>query len=352
MKVLQVGSSLFDWGGIERYVLYLTEGLRERGHQVEVTCPPGSPLDKRISEGKRLLALHGQFRPSTVVPYLRLLRRNRYDVVHIHFSPDFIIPAWAARVTRQPLVVMTRHLALTWSRSKVKRYTKLFDHIIGVSEATRSKLLASGIPADFVSVAKAGCPALEPASVRDESRSALGIGEDAFAIGSFGRLVKEKGVDLLASASSQLPEGVEVHLFGDGPLRADLERVQGPKLRVHGFTAAVADAMNAMDVVAVPSVWEEAFPYSVLEAMSLGKPVIASRVGGLPEMVDENVTGFLFDKGDSQGLISSIEALASDPARLASMSVAAKDRHAFAYTVAHMAERIEAVYERLVRSRH
>jgi glycosyltransferase involved in cell wall biosynthesis len=237
--------------------------------------------------------------------------------------------------------------ALTWSRSKVKRYTKLFDHIIGVSEATRSKLLASGIPADFVSVAKAGCPALEPTTGRVEARESLGIGQEAFAVGCFGRLVKEKGVDLLASVAPQLPDGVEVHLFGEGPLKASLEGIRSQELRVHGFTAAVADAMNAMDVVTVPSMWDEAFPYSVLEAMSLAKPVIASRVGGLPEMVEDGKTGLLFDKADMQGLNGCVTSLCSDRALLDLMSESARERHTSAYTVAHMAERIEGVYKRL-----
>lgn len=344
MKVLQVGSSLFAWGGIERYVLYLTDGLRERGHEVEITLPKGSPLDQRITEGKHHLALHGQFRLSPLLSYIRLFRTKRFDVVHIHFSPDFIMPALAARLSRQPFTIMTRHLALTWSRRKVKRYTKLFDHIIGVSGAVRIKLARSGVPESMLSVAKAGCPGLEPGTSRTEAREMFGVGGNAFAVGSFGRLVKEKGVDVLAAATLDVQVGTEVHLFGDGPLKPDLDKKVSEKLHVHGFTADVADAMNAIDVVAVPSVWEEAFPYAVLEAMSLGKPVIASRVGGLPEMVEDGHTGLLVEKGDVAGLVSAIGRLASNEQEVNSMAQNAREVHRSEYTVAKMAERIESVY--------
>lgn len=330
MKILQVGSSLYDWGGIERYVAYLTEGLLGRGHDVSVTCPPGSPLDKNAAGKKHLIALKGQFAPGSYLKYRRLFKENTFDVVHIHFSPDFVMPALAARHAGIKKIVMTRHVALHWSAGKVKRYTKLFDQIIPVSHAVETKLRESGVPQKMMTVAKAGVPALQANSAP----------KSEFTVGSFGRLVKEKGIDVLLKACNQ----GRLEIYGDGPERAELEKLATPNTKFMGFIPNVAEAMNACHVIAVPSVWEEAFPYSVLEAMSLGKPVVASRVGGLPEIVEDGVTGRLFEKGNVEELAAVLGELRADPQLCSRMGETAKLRHREEYTVERMAERIESVY--------
>src|SRR5947208_441728 len=105
MKILEVASSLREWGGIERYVLYLTQGLTERGHQVEVTCTPGSPLAQRLQSPHHRLALRGKHSLVALGRYVRLLRAGKFDLLHVHFSPDFLMPAYAARLTGRAKVV-------------------------------------------------------------------------------------------------------------------------------------------------------------------------------------------------------------------------------------------------------
>ena len=338
-----MGSSLFDWGGIERYVAYLSDGLVGRGHDVEVLCPPGCPLAERVNVPVRGFALHGQFRFDQLLPLLRVFRAGRYDVPHIHFSPDFVVPALAARCARVPLVLMTRHVALPWRAGKVRRYLRLFDHIIPASHAVERCLAESGVPAGRMTVAKAGCESLTPRASRSEARTALGIQGDAFAVGVFGRLVKEKGVDVLLGATA-VPDRVRYEVFGEGPLAQTLRTIADRRTTFHGFVPDVADAMAAMDVVVLPSVWEEALGYAALEAMSLGKVVVASRIGGLPEIVVDGETGLLFEPGSSAELAACITRLAADPSLGARLGRAAKELHQDTYCVSHMAQRIEAVY--------
>ena len=343
MRVAQVGTSLFDWGGIERYGVYLAAGLQARGHEVEVLCPPASPLAQRVSVPVRPQALKGQFRFDRLVPLLREFRAGRYDVAHIHFSPDFVVPALAARYARVPLVLMTRHVALPWRASKVRRYLRLFDHIIPVSHAVERRLAESGVPPDRMTVAKAGCEPLVPKAPRGETRQNLGIGEDAFAVGVFGRLVKEKGVDVLLEAKD-VPERVRYEVFGEGPLLETLRGRADGRATFHGYVPDVADAMAAMDVVVLPSVWEEAFAYAALEAMSLGKTIVASRIGGLPEVIVDGSTGLLFDAGSSDALAKCLTRLEGDAELCQTLALAALESHRSAYCLPHMAERIEAVY--------
>lgn len=347
MRILQVGSSLESWGGIERYVAYLSEGLADRGHEVAVSCAPQSPLNNHLAVPSVPLAVRRKFDFRAFSQYLRHFRARRYDVVHVHFSPDFLLPAMAARATGQPLSIMTRHVVLPWSGVKVRLYNALFDHFIGVSDAVRNQLLTSGISPSKISVAKAGCPALTPLKGREVTRRELGIDNGQVSVGFFGRLVQEKGLDVLISAAASLPQGIGFEVFGTGPLRNELEahaKSSGSPVRFHGFREDVSDCIAAVDAVIIPSVWEEAFPYAALEAMSVGRPVLASRVGGLPEIVEEGETGYLFERGDPADLGAATARLLANPASARQMGERARELHRCRYTVDKMAERIEAVY--------
>jgi len=340
MKVLQVASALHDWGGIERYVQYLTDGLRWQGHEVTVACPPNSPLHRRILDGVVPISVRQKHDPRVLAAYLRHFRAHRYDVVHGHFSPDFLLPALAAKLTRQPRTIMTRHVAAPWSRPKARHYLRLWDHIIPVSDAVRVRLAASGVPEDRMTVAKAGTPVPRPQRARDDVRAEWGSG---FHLGYFGRLVPDKGIETLLRAATELPAGVQMHIFGDGPLRTQVDRAKG--VRSHGFVENVTDAMNAMDATVIPSEWEEAFPYAALESMALGVSIVASNVGGLPEVVQPEVTGLLFPKGDASAIARAVRRLQESPDLRAEMAAHAQRIHRETYTVEQMAARIAAIYE-------
>jgi glycosyltransferase involved in cell wall biosynthesis len=347
MKILQVGSSLESWGGIERYVAYLSEGLAGRGHDVVVTCAPCCPLDMHLSVRSVPITVRRKFDFPAFSQYLRHFKAVRYDVVHVHFSPDFLLPAIAARMTKQPLSIMSRHVVLPWTQTKVRLYSGLFDHFIPVSESVERQLLASGVRKEKMTVAKAGCPALAPTKIREVTRHELGIHNGVMAVGYFGRLVAEKGVDTLIAACAELPKGISFEVFGNGPLSSELEsraKLSNSQVRFHGFREDVPECIQAMEAVVIPSIWEEAFPYAALEAMSVGRPVIASRVGGMPEIIEHGKTGLLFDKGDFAGLAAATAQLACNPELKAAMGAQARETHRSCYTIEKMAERIEAVY--------
>jgi len=340
LKILQVASSLYDWGGIERYVVFLAQGLRDRGHDVQVACPVGSPISVRVPDSIPI-EMRRKFDFRGFGDYLRLFRSQRFDIVHGHFSPDFSLPAYAAKLTRQPFRVMTRHLATHWNRTQVRSYCGLWDHIIPVSEAVENRLAAAGVPRKQMTVAKAGLPEPQPTRTRDEARRNLGIPDNAFAVGSFGRLVGEKGVEVLIDAIGSVPAG-HAYVFGSGPLETELKlRTKGHnRVSFMGQIADVADAMLAMDVVAIPSTWEEPFPYAALEAMALGRPIVASRIGGLPEMVEDGVNGRLFTARNSAEMARALLAMKED----VGLGPAGRARYEREFTLPLMAERVEAVY--------
>jgi glycosyltransferase involved in cell wall biosynthesis len=340
---LQVASSLRSWGGIERYVAYLARGLASRGCRVAVACPDDSPLASRVSDHVSV-EMRGKLDVRAFAAYLRLFRAEKFDVVHAHFSPDFLLPAYAARLTRQPMTVMTRHLAVRWHPAKARLYARLWRRIIPVSHAVERRLVEAGIPASQMTVAKAGVPPPEVRSSRADVRRGLGIGDAEFAVGSFGRLAPEKGIEVLVDAAARL-SGVRVCIFGSGPEEAALRaRASSDAVSFHGQISDVGDAMNAMDAVVIPSTWEESFPYSALEAMALGRPIVASRIGGLPEMVADGVNGSLFTPGNANELAQTLDTHRLDPDRCAAMGRSGYARYLAEFTVDHMVDRIMAVY--------
>jgi glycosyltransferase involved in cell wall biosynthesis len=344
MKILQVGSGLHGWAGIERYVVYLSDGLRDRGHEVSVSVTPGTPFAEAVGDRAIAISVRNKFDLQALGAYTRLFRAQRFDIVHTHFNPDFLVVAYAAKLAKGPKLVMTRHVALPWAALKAKNFAMLYDRIIPVSEASQRKLLASGVPAGRMRVAKAGCPALIASAEVN-----LGAGFNA---GFFGRLAPEKGLRVLLGAAEILTNqsGMTLHIFGDGPLRSEVEAAasNGSNIRCHGFRTDIADCMSAVNAVVIPSVWEEAFPYSALEAMSVGRPIVASDIGGLPELVEPHSNGLLFAPGDAAGLAAALTTLASNPGLGIRLGGKGREIQRQEYTVPRMAERIEAVYRELI----
>ncbi len=342
---MQIGSSLHSWGGIERYIAYLIQGLAARGHRLELTCPPNSPLAQKSAAPWFGISNRRTFNPVAYGRYVCLFQKGRYDIVHSHFSPDFLTVGLAARRVSGTKAIMTRHVALPWKPAKARLYAALYDRIIPVSEASYRALESSGIPAEKMQVAKAGCPPLEPTRSASDVRQELCIDHETFAVGIFGRLAPEKGPGIALDAAAKLTCRARVLFFGDGPMYEEvLRRCEDRPAQALGFKPNVANWMGGMDAVAIPSVWEEAFPFAALEAMSIGKPVIASDVGGIPEIVEHGVTGLLVAPNDPGALAAAIDELASDPNTARRMGDRGRSVHRANYTVPKMAERIERVY--------
>ncbi|MCX7800501.1 MAG: glycosyltransferase family 4 protein [Fimbriimonadales bacterium] len=342
--IVEVATSLRDWGSIERYVLWLTQGMPRFGWNTVLLAAPGSPLIHRAGGLGRPLRFGGKYDWSAFPRLVRTFRRLQPDVVHLHFSPDYLVPAIAAKVARSR-VMATRHLGLPYSRRKVRLLAKRIDLWVGVSRFVSETLVRSGFPPGTVRTIHSGVPGLQPTMTAEQARARFGVTPGCLAVGYFGRLEPEKGIEGALAACAGV-RGLEWHVFGGGSLESRLrDACNGRSVLFHGKVESVADAMAAVDVVAIPSWWDEAFPFAALEAMSLGLPIVASNVGGLPEAVDEGVTGFLVPKEDPKALRSALEELSAHPERRRSLGEAARRRYRELFTLEAMLER----YDRLLR---
>jgi glycosyltransferase involved in cell wall biosynthesis len=343
------------WAGTEKYIIDLSRELRRLGHETIIGCQLNSELNVRAREHGiptiplEMRKIHDWWQ----LPKFVRAMHKQFEIAHIHHHLDYVVPATAARIAQVPAVVMTRHLPHRF-HTRIKAYACgefFYDVIIAVSDAVRKTLLDCGIKPGRIRVVRNGVdPSLASGLNGARVRASLHLPPEAFLVGAAGRLEPEKGFPILLQAVAVArKQGLPVFavIAGQGTQEAELRRLRdelglGDAVQFLGFRKDVLDVIAATDVVVVPSIWDDPFPYAVLEAMACSKPVVASRVGGIPEMVT-NDSALLVPLGDPDALACAITVLAKNPSRRGDMS-----RAAFAevqrFTIPALAENVQAVY--------
>ena len=355
LRILQVAGGLPRWAGTEKYVLDISGALAARGHSVTLACPRDSVLARRADElGLRRIVfeMRSAYDWRQFPGLLRALTGN-YDVVHTHSPLDYVVPAVAARIGRMRGIVMTRHMPHPFASPLNARICApvLYDRIIAVSGFIRTVLVESGSQPRRIEVVPNGIvPVNADPDAGIRLRHDLGIPQDAILVAAAGRISSDKGFDVLLKAVRQLHAGgisLYCAIFGSGQhleqlraLAADLEI--DSVVRLPGFRDDVYDLWRAADIAVVPSVWPEPFGYSALEALSAGCAVVASRVGGLAEVVSSE-SAILTEPSDVQGVAAAIRELVSLPELRSRMQQAARQRAA-AFTLDANAAAVERVY--------
>jgi len=302
---------------------------------------------------------------------VRLIRRKQPAVVHTHTSKAGFVGRLAAVIARAPAVIHQPHGHIFYGyygprRTAVftaleRRAARWTDRIITLTDRGAAEHLAHGIgrAEQYVTV-PSGVPTAElraAALARDEARARLGLDADAVVIVGLGRLVPIKGFDLLVRALpivvSQVPSA-RVLLVGEGAERAHLEAIAASLgvascLRLTGETTDVAPYLAAADVVTVPS-RNEGMGRVIVEAMALGRPVVATAVGGIPDVVTDGECGRLVEPEDVDALAGALIELGRDPALRRKLGEAAVQR-AEAFSTAVAREKLLAVYAALLRQK-
>jgi glycosyltransferase involved in cell wall biosynthesis len=177
--------------------------------------------------------------------------------------------------------------------------------------------------------------------------------DGALVVGTAAVLKPHKGIDVLIDASARVTGDLRLEIFGDGPSRGELEaraREAGIPVRFHGYVADASSRFGELDVFALAS-WAENLPMAILEAMAWALPVVATRVGGVPELVVDRVTGLLVEPGDRDGLAAALETLCRDRPLRTALGTAGAQRVSAEFDSGAIASRMVALYEELVRAR-
>ena len=361
LSVLQVATGFPSWGGTELHILNLSEQLQKRGYDVTVACRPGRWVEERATAmGLPTIPIR-VMRQGDWQDYGRLkafMLEKKPDVVHIHWSLDMVVPGFAAKLAGVPVRVLSRHMPYPFKNpigtALYSRY--LFTRIVTVSDSVRQTLLRCGVPNDTLEVIHHGTDVEAFARIteeRKEMRASLGIPEDSVAVGIVGRIAPEKGHAVLLEAFRRVHARYPLYLVivGNGPdeqlIRESAAKMGlADKVLFTGFRDDVNNVINALDIVCVPSTWNEPCSAVVQQGMALSKPVIGTLAGGTPEMVLDEKTGFLVPPSDADALAGALARLAGDAFLRKRLGVAGKERVEKSFSLRVMTDKIEALYQR------
>lgn len=384
MRVLIAHNRYRSPGGEETHVDLLERGLGRAGVETrrferESAELAGSPLRKSAA------ALTLAYRPGGG-GIQRFLREWQPDVVHFHNIWPLLTPA-ALRAAKRSgaAVVLTAHnyrfacpsgmllrdgeihedciegssllCGLRGSRSnplegvaygfalelqrRAKMLERWVDAFVAPSAFMKRMLARSRLPAERIHVIPNGIE-LRPPAVADQPRSVLYVG----------RLVAEKGVRSLLEAATCCPE-VPIATAGDGPLAQDLARAPQANVRLLGRLGreSLRDALDAAAFTVVPSEWYDNLPFAALESLAAGRAVVAARIGGLPEIVDDGRTGVLFPAGDVMALAAALSELWARPRAARAMGERARAVAAERFSLERQTDRLLSLYDDLVSRR-
>lgn len=365
LRVVALIDHLSLTGGAERIAALVAIGLDPERYD-RVICSSRTVTDAALEEcaaaGVRVLALQ---RRSTWAlwdwwPLFRLLRRERVDVLHAHKFRSNVWAAVLGAITRVPVVIAHEH---GWKHpSRLVRFLNRHvvargcNEIIAVSRAERARMIElDGIAPERVSYMPNGIPAFVLSD--NDPRAELGIPAGSLVVGSVAQLRPEKAFELMIEAAGLIaPERDDVTfvIVGGGPQYEQLKSLveaSGLEKRVlmTGERQDIPDLVSSFDVAVCCSDREGA-PLSVMEYMAAGIPVVASRVGGLPELIEDGVNGLLFERRDANGLAEALRRLFADAGLRKRLGAAGKELQQREYSLDAMVRKTEALYEELVAS--
>jgi len=363
--------STFDAKTDTKWLLLLLRHLDRQRVEPAVVCMYGGGAMQERFEALGIetenLDAPAEMGLSAVGRAYRYIRSGRFDVVHTHLLRADLYAGLAGRLAGVEAVVSTVYAIGAFRRSQRRRLDGLLDqltrlwptHVVCVSQAVKDdcvrRLRWAG---SRVSVIHTG---IDPGdygpdeAARRRIRGEWGLGQATPLIVTVARLSYEKGLPTLVEAAAELakqhPAAVTA-IVGEGPIRAELDaRIASAgladRVRLVGFRADVSDVLAAADVFCLPS-HMEGLPNALLEASAVGLPVVATQVGGIPELVVANETGLLVPPRRPDELADAIARLLDDPPLARRMGQAARRRIVDAFSASAAAGKYQALYESLV----
>ena len=408
MRILHVNKFLYRRGGAEAYMLDLADLQRGRGHEVEYFGmqypenephrfealfparvdfdPPPASIRRKVYGAGRLL-----WSPSAARGMEVVLEAFQPELVHLHniyhqLSPSVLRPIGAAGI---PAVMTLHDYKLACPTYRFLDHGKICEACLPhrfwsplVRRCNGGSLTASALNGLEMTVHTAAglygpvqrfaCPSrflekkMREGRVYPERLRWIPNFVDVDAIEPkrtpgggvvcAGRLSDEKGVDILIRAAAGHPR-LQIDIAGEGPAREELEQLASAtgvaeRVRFHGRlpTGELQRLLRSASVMALPSRWYENMPLAVLEAFAAGLPVVASDLGGLPELIERDVDGQVVPAEDPGALGEALAALMADPKRAFSMGRAARDKAKNSFGPGPHLERLDAIYQEAIES--
>lgn len=353
-------------GGAENYVLSLSGKLKEKGHEVFILASGFSDKKNNLINAVDFFKKGGfdadivnigcKYNPLAILKLVYYIKKNKIDIIHTSLSKANIIGGIASKLLRVKSVSTAHGL----NKKSQYRYS---DAVICVSMAVMNNLSRQGVKKDKLHLVYNGIdtslfdpesPAFanEPVAAPAKKR-----GEDWLNVGIIARLSREKGVDLFLDAARAVLDvnpGIRFFIAGAGILKDELSR----KAMAYGidnsvyFMGFIGDNLpffiNELDIVVFPSL-KEGLPLSLLEAMSMGKVVIVTNVGGMPEVVADGRNGFIVEKGDFSSIADKIVHLFNERSDMVNIGKEARKSVLEKFNVNLMANKTEELFHNILK---
>ena len=320
MKILHINTER-TWRGGEQQTLYLLSSLNDLQVKCHLVCQPGSPMAERaVAAGVRVIpiAMHGEGDLVAGFRLNRLIRAHRYDIVHSHTSHAHTL-AFMASIGSDICRLVTRRVDFTIFRNRFLplngiKYHFMADYYIAISHKIKAVMVADGIAVDRIFVVHSGIDLdrFEKAA-GDHLISEFNLESDTPVIINVAHLAGHKGQQFLVRAIplvlKEIPEA-RFFIIGEGELMAELQAL-ADSLRINqaltftGFRQDVGAFYKLADLFVMSSV-QEGLGTAVLDALALGKPVVGTDAGGIPEVIKDGETGRLVVAGNAQALADGI----------------------------------------------
>ncbi len=336
------------------------EGLRQDGVDLRAVVSPDCPyIDDIRARGIPLevLRLRGHLDFSAARHLRHRIRDEGLQLVHALTNKALSTLFWAS--IGQPVKLVAYrgaigHVHRLDPGAWLKWYNPRIDRIVCVSDAVRTDLMKSGVPANRLLTIYKGHELEWYENRAAADLQSFGISRDAFVVGCVANMRPVKGVDVLVRAMARLDRSLNIHALLVGDVRDDriprLIDTLGLEDRVHlaGYRSDAVDLIGACDVVVAPSRGREGLTKSVIEGMVQGHPAIVTDAGGLPEMVDEGISGYVIRIDDEAALADRIARLAANPEQTAEMGQRARDIVKTRFSVKETVARTLALYNELL----
>lgn len=354
-------NSIQMWGGAEVWLMDVMHGLTRRGHRTSLACRPGTILEKNArAVGCDVIpvAMRSDFDPAVVARIVRLLRSRHVDVISTNMDKELRFGGLAARLTGGIAVVPSREVDYPLKNKLRYRFTynALADHILANSVSTKRSLLmnAPWLSPDRIEVIYKGIDPEPYLTNPDEGlalRDELGIARDAPVVGFVGQIIERKGIPDLVWSIPRVVEkvpGVRFLFAGEGKLTefllAKARELGVSDHVVHaGFRKDIPAVMKALDLLVLPSV-VEGFGYVLVEAMAAARPVVATNVSSIPEIVQNDESGILVDVHNPDQLAAAMVVVLESRDRGREMGERGRHIMLEKFTLERMVDRIEAAF--------
>jgi len=330
------------WRGGQDQLLALLRGLRQRKHQVHLICQPHTLLGTRADESGicvHPLAIRSEIGPHSFLSLISVLRRVRPGILAFNTPKAILIGTLAAKFAPVGAKIIFRRVNFPLHNNFFSRfkYTWGIDRIIAISESIRLQLQMCGIPAALINTIYEGMDlSLYPPPIEPKHRTA----HDPVVIGTVAHLSREKGLNYLIQAASLIPD---VHnrmrfvIVGDGKCLPELKELCQRKglqdiFHFAGFHSSTFSFMQSFDIFVLPSL-SEGLSSAILEAMSASLPIIATKVGGIPELVKDGDNGLLVAPADPAALAFAIQHLTDKPEESTRMGQRGRERIEGQFTI-------------------